>query len=209
MDTVGDPGKYEVKLLKRFPKLKIKVSKKADSLFPCVSAASICAKVIRDNVLKNWVYTEDLTVKEYGSGYPGDPKTKMFLDSNINQVFGFVKLIRFSWSTAATKLHKSCVQIRWNDGDGDEVFDEDFDQNEIDLTEENDRSAIKPTKKSAAKPKSSKKLAAAVVKEKNNSSLLSFFQKPSQKRTISASNSCADIVSHFMLNNKLKCCTHF
>ena len=81
-------------------KSKIKVSKKADSLFPCVSAASICAKVIRDNVLKNWVYTEDLTVKEYGSGYPGDPKTKMFLDSNINQVFGFVKLIRFSWSMA-------------------------------------------------------------------------------------------------------------
>jgi ribonuclease H2 subunit A len=52
---VGDPTKYEMKLMKKFPKLKIKVSKKADSLFPCVSAASICAKVTRDMLLKNWV----------------------------------------------------------------------------------------------------------------------------------------------------------
>ncbi len=55
LDTVGDPTKYENKLNKKFPKLKIKVSKKADSLFPCVSAASICAKVTRDMLLKNWV----------------------------------------------------------------------------------------------------------------------------------------------------------
>ncbi len=68
---IGDPLKYEMKLSKIFPKLKIKVSKKADSLFPCVSAASICAKVTRDGCLKNWIYKEDLAVKEYGSGYPG------------------------------------------------------------------------------------------------------------------------------------------
>ena len=41
LDTVGDPGKYEAKLKARFPKLDFKVSKKADSLYPCVSAASI------------------------------------------------------------------------------------------------------------------------------------------------------------------------
>ena len=71
LDTVGDPTKYEIKLSKRFPKLKIKVSKKADSLFPCVSAASICAKVTRDTVLKDWVYTENMNPIEFGSGYPG------------------------------------------------------------------------------------------------------------------------------------------
>ena len=40
-----------------------------------------------------------------------DPLTKKFLDANLNNVFGFVKLVRFSWSTAAVKLKKSCVSI--------------------------------------------------------------------------------------------------
>ncbi len=71
LDTVGDPTKYEVKLSKIFPKLKIKVSKKADSLYPCVSAASICAKVTRDSLLKDWKFCENITVEKYGSGYPG------------------------------------------------------------------------------------------------------------------------------------------
>lgn len=46
VDTVGDPGKYESKLTARFEsRIKFTVRKKADSLFPVVSAASICAKV--------------------------------------------------------------------------------------------------------------------------------------------------------------------
>ena len=74
LDTVGDPSKYEAKLKARFPKLTFKVSKKADSLYPCVSAASICAKVTRDGVIKNWKFIENIENNEelaYGSGYPG------------------------------------------------------------------------------------------------------------------------------------------
>ena len=46
MDTVGDPEKYRIKLSERFPAVKFVVAKKADSLYPVVSGASIVAKVI-------------------------------------------------------------------------------------------------------------------------------------------------------------------
>jgi ribonuclease HII len=46
VDTVGDPEKYRVKLAEKFPGIKFVVAKKADSLYPVVSGASIVAKVI-------------------------------------------------------------------------------------------------------------------------------------------------------------------
>ena len=46
MDTVGSPDRYQEYLSKAFQdRIKFTVTKKADSLFPVVSAASICAKV--------------------------------------------------------------------------------------------------------------------------------------------------------------------
>ena len=59
VDTVGPPDKYQAKLEAIFPELKITVAKKADSLYPCVSAASICAKVARDKALGEWKFAED------------------------------------------------------------------------------------------------------------------------------------------------------
>lgn len=117
VDTVGDPAKYQNKLKQLFPDIDITVAKKADSLYPVVSAASICAKVSRDHAVKNWKFMEGITLEDpdYGSGYPGDPKTKKFLENSFDKVFGFPSFVRFSWSTAALIMEKNGVSVKWDD----------------------------------------------------------------------------------------------
>lgn len=59
VDTVGDAGVYQAKLTKLFGnRIPFTVTPKADSLFKCVSAASICAKVTRDDALEHWRFRE-------------------------------------------------------------------------------------------------------------------------------------------------------
>lgn len=90
VDTVGKAEWYQEKLQKLFPNLKIVVESKADFKYPIVSAASICAKVTRDQVMYQWNHVEKREIScVYGSGYPGDPATKAWLRSNIDKVFGF------------------------------------------------------------------------------------------------------------------------
>eukprot|EP00922_Rhytidocystis_sp_ex-Travisia-forbesii_P044983 GHVS01067065.1.p1 GENE.GHVS01067065.1~~GHVS01067065.1.p1 ORF type:complete len:355 (-),score=46.72 GHVS01067065.1:14-1078(-) len=77
VDTVGRPGPYQTKLQAAFPTMEVTVAEKADSLYPVVSAASICAKVTRDRLLKEWRPDTALSScsssepPEVGSGYPG------------------------------------------------------------------------------------------------------------------------------------------
>lgn len=67
VDTVGDPGAYQAKLTRAFDRsIVFTVSKKADSLFKTVSAASICAKVTRDRVLREWRFREPLLAARQG-----------------------------------------------------------------------------------------------------------------------------------------------
>ncbi|KAJ2835518.1 hypothetical protein J3B01_003461 [Coemansia erecta] len=119
VDTVGPPLSYQKKLQELFPKIEITVAKKADSLYPIVSAASICAKVTRDAHLSNWVFAEqwlqNKMSKEYGSGYPGDPKTVKWLKDSVDQVFGYPGIIRFSWSTCVKLLDERAVKVVWAD----------------------------------------------------------------------------------------------
>ena len=133
--------------------------------------------------------------------------TKKFLDANIDKVFGFVKLVRFSWSTASVKLKKSCVAVKWNDLDDDEI--EEINDEDIEETEENCEEKTKFAKKSRQPTKSKPaKLASATANEKNNSSILSFFQK-SQKRPVCNNELCAEIFSKYMSNRSLKFCSSF
>ncbi|CAH3019536.1 unnamed protein product [Porites evermanni] len=121
VDTVGVAEKYQDKLQKIFPGLQITVTPKADAKFPVVSAASICAKVARDKILKEWKFLENIEFnKEHGSGYPSDPTTKKWLAESIDKVFGFPQLVRFSWSTCSNILDSKAVAIHWDDDDDDE-----------------------------------------------------------------------------------------
>lgn len=121
IDTVGPALKYKEKLQKFFPKYSFTVAEKADSKYPIVSAASVCAKVMRDRIVKNWRYPEcdslHLDAFETGSGYPADPDTKKFLEDSIDPVFGYSTLARFSWSTITKALDKGGCKCDFNEPD--------------------------------------------------------------------------------------------
>lgn len=121
VDTVGPAEKYQDKLSQRFPGVEVTVRPKADSLFPIVSAASICAKVARDHAVQGWTFTENLgeVDTDYGSGYPSDPKTKAWMLKYLEPVFGYPQFVRFSWSTAQTLLDSKAVPVHWDDDDED------------------------------------------------------------------------------------------
>lgn len=107
VDTVGDPVKYANRLRRLFPSSLVTVESKADDTYPIVSAASICAKQARDASI------EGLSM---GCGYPGDETTKAWLRSNLDPVFGFSDMVRFSWSTSKRLLEDCAVSVDWEVG---------------------------------------------------------------------------------------------
>ncbi|XP_012222091.1 ribonuclease H2 subunit A [Linepithema humile] len=125
VDTVGKPESYQVRLKGVFPGIKIVVAKKADATYPIVSAASICAKVSRDHAIRAWRFREGDNIEtEYGSGYPTDPATKKWLAANVDQVFGFPQLVRFSWSTAEQILESKALTVEWEETEEPETPNE-------------------------------------------------------------------------------------
>lgn len=109
---MGPKDSYQTLLKSHFPDIEITVSEKADSKYPIVSAASIVAKVTRDKQLEGFVYSEQDVQSSgaFGSGYPGDPLTKLYLAESINHVFGFNSLVRYSWKTAQKAMNKGSIK---------------------------------------------------------------------------------------------------
>ena len=86
-------------------------------------------------MVENWTFLEPgLTVKgKLGSGYPSgasflnnvfrifenpiicfaDPDTKAWLEKNMNPVFGFPNITRFSWANAKNLLAEKAVAVDW------------------------------------------------------------------------------------------------
>lgn len=110
VDTVGPPVSYQAKLRKFFNEEEvkvIKVEKKADAIYPIVSAASVVAKVTRDVICES-------VGEAWGSGYPGDPKTVKWVRENVHGFWGWNDQIRYSWGTARTALEKNgAIAIEW------------------------------------------------------------------------------------------------
>lgn len=125
IDTVGDPELYTRKLKEKFPAIPtIRAEKKADGTYEIVSAASILAKVTRDKELRECTFEEtgkvgealSAKVQEMGCGYPGDEKTKAWLSDSFDRVFGFPRVVRFSWQTAETMMkEKGAAEVNFYD----------------------------------------------------------------------------------------------
>lgn len=120
-DTVGLEKTYESRLysISKKKDIDFKAEKKADSKYKIVSAASIVAKVTRDNIIKDWIFIENnkniVFSKEVGSGYPSDPYTKEWLRLNFNNVFGYPNLVRFSWETIKKPMFADGVKLQFED----------------------------------------------------------------------------------------------
>lgn len=123
IDTIGNPSVYQKKLERIFPTIKITVEKKADSLYPCVSAASVVAKVTRD-VSCEVLYEEvaRTTTKasaedaSWGSGYPSDARCVAWLKNQVDSLFGWGNECRFSWGTVKDLLEmkgSAGVKVDW------------------------------------------------------------------------------------------------
>ncbi|CAG9464415.1 unnamed protein product [Pedinophyceae sp. YPF-701] len=124
VDTVGAAQKYEDKLSQMFSGIKFTVRSKADALYPIVSAASIAAKVTRDRQIANFAWEERFEEGsapdgKLGSGYPSDPATKAWLANNVDAVFGFPNLVRFSWATCAKLLEERAVPVEFEADEDD------------------------------------------------------------------------------------------
>ncbi|KAK0204913.1 ribonuclease H-like domain-containing protein [Desarmillaria ectypa] len=128
VDALGNTKDYQDYLSKQFTGIRFIVETKADFKFKIVGAASVGAKVTRDACIETWTFEEanyKPPMAEMGSGYPSDPNTKEWMRNCMDPVFGFPKVVRFSWATAKTILERDAHSVKWID-EGQETLIKSF-----------------------------------------------------------------------------------
>ncbi|MFB0545000.1 MAG: ribonuclease HII [Asgard group archaeon] len=103
-----NPERFQKRLAPYLPpKAKLLCEHKADTKYIPVAAASIIAKVERDNQIKK------LSEKygEIGSGYPNDPQTIKFLKEIIKKEGKYPSFVRKTWKTAQ-RIKKEIQQTK-------------------------------------------------------------------------------------------------
>jgi ribonuclease HII len=103
-DAKAFTNQLKAKMIDKTPK--IIAEHKADEKYPIVSAASIIAKVTRDDIIES--YKEEYG--EIGSGYPSDPKTINFLKRYVEEFGELPKIARKSWKTSKRILEENKKQ---------------------------------------------------------------------------------------------------
>ena len=86
-------------------KKKIVCRHKADEIYPCVSAASIIAKVIRDHEIAKL----HLKYGDFGSGYPSDPRTVNFVKNALKNGINIDNIVRHQWKTYKNMLNNKLI----------------------------------------------------------------------------------------------------
>ena len=91
------------------PSIALIAENKADQKYPVVSAASIIAKVTRDAVIRE-LHAE---YGYFGSGYPGDPRTRKFVADCYTATGRFPEIVRTKWLTAR-RFTDPQLSIHWS-----------------------------------------------------------------------------------------------
>lgn len=95
------PDRYSWTFRKRMQKFgfeRFEAEHKADEKYPIVAAASICAKLLRDEKIEK--IKQQIGV-DFGSGYPGDEKTRTAL-KNKESMAKLKPFVRKKWKTLET-----------------------------------------------------------------------------------------------------------
>jgi len=94
--------------LLRMPLQRLQVANQAEDRFPAVGAASVLAKVTRDQALEELRQLHG----ELGSGYPSDPTTRRFLTGLLESNTPLPDFVRSRWDTVRKLREEIAIKER-------------------------------------------------------------------------------------------------